>query len=189
MNHFSKFLSVLTLSLIGLSSLGIGAEIGDQSKKYSFSATNGFRDYNIPLSSANVKDISYIVTTLGSASLIKAMKSQSSMKKAGERVENVHPLNFLLCIFSSEELTAALSSIKEKSWAWKEFFGGLKKSLSDESKRNNMKPEFIQSFANALGIDAAAITPAIQQGRWDDFVNILISLKPRTNNNQNRYNV
>jgi len=193
--NISKLFSLFMISSIGVSSLSYGVDASQQqlpnyqaSRQYSKGMTVT-RDYNAPLTAANIKDINYILTMLGFSSLVKVMKSKSSIEKAGNRIETVHPFRFLQSIFTSEELTVAANNIKEKGWAWKDFVGGFKKSLSEESKRQNLKPEYIQDFANNLGIDASQITPAIQQGRWEDFINTLLILKPRQSNDQNRYNI
>jgi hypothetical protein len=147
------------------------------------------RNYNASVTKSEKKDIAYIVNTLAWDSLLSIANAKSSLKKAGERIADIHPLRFLITIFNDEELKAGVNAIKSRtSWIADEFFSNLAKSLSEESARQNMKPEFIQDFAQKVNINISLILPAIQAEKWADFVNILIDNIPRTND-PNRYNM
>ncbi|WP_068470982.1 hypothetical protein [Candidatus Protochlamydia phocaeensis] len=147
------------------------------------------RNYSQPVSKQEKKDIAYIVNTLAKESLISIANAKSSLKKAGERIDHVHPLRFLMTIFTDEELKAGVHAIRGRtSWIADEFFSGIVGSLSEEASKQNLKPEFIQDFAGQVNISTALILPPIQQARWKDFVNVLIDNIPRSND-PNRYNM
>lgn len=147
----------------------------------------GFRDYNTPLTTEEKKDIKYIVNTLGMDSLVSITSSKSSIKKAGKRVDHVHPLRFLGYVFSDEEMKASMKAMEGRSWVWSEFSGGLKDSLEVESSRNNLKPEYVNDFASRVGINIEVISPSINQHSWDTFISTLISKVPRSTDTR-RYN-
>lgn len=140
------------------------------------------RDYFRPVSSAEMKDINYIVKTLASSSWTKLWSSKSSLKEAGDRIENIHPLRFLLCIFMDEELKGGIHAIRDRKKIWKEFFSGLSDSLEKESNIGNLQSYYIQDFANTVKIDAAQIRSPIQQHKWTDLLDLLIALIPRQGN-------
>lgn len=145
------------------------------------------RDYNAPVTKSEKKDIHYIITTLARDSLISIGTSESSLKKAGKRINHIHPLRFLIIAFSDEELKAGVHGIRDRtSWISNGFFDGIGKSFSEEKAKQNLKPEFIKDFANILQVDINAITPFIQQSKWKDFINFLIDTIPREND-PNRY--
>lgn len=149
---------------------------------------NIIRNYSTPVTLLEKQDISYIVNTLGMSSLSKITKAKSSLKKAGNRIDNVHPLRFLLCVFTDEQMKASVHAMEGRSWVWTEFLSGLKKSLEEESQKDNMKMEFITDFASRLGITVDLIYPSISQHQWNQLVSILIDKIPR-NSDADRYNM
>jgi hypothetical protein len=146
------------------------------------------RIYENGLSKQDIKDISFIVTTLGNDSLGAIALAKSSLKRAGDRIDPVHPLKFLSCVFTDEKLKAAVHNLKDRTlWIWSDFFNGLKGSLDEEAARNNIN-SYIDDFAAAVDLDPSVIAPAIQAKKWKEFLDILILEIPRSSNYQ-RYNM
>lgn len=145
----------------------------------SYRANNIVRDYSQSVSAGEKSDIRYIVTTLASSSWTSLMRSKSSLKKAGDRVDHLHPFRFLMCIFSDEEMKAGVHSIRERKKIWGSFSEGLYDSLEFESKRDNLKLSYIQDFAKILNIDPSTLFAPIKERRWDDLIDALIKLLPR----------
>lgn len=140
------------------------------------------RVYNGPITEDQKDDLRYILKSMATKSWTELLKSKNSMNRAGDNLDNIHPLNFLACIFKSEELKGCLHSIRDRKKIWDNFFEGLEKSLQEESQRNNMKPEFIQDFANTLGVKVADVRDQINNRNWDDLVEKLLDLLPRQGN-------
>lgn len=140
------------------------------------------RNYLIPVSQSEKNDLTYITTTLARTSLPGLAGAKSSLKKAGDRIDHLHPLRFLMTIFTDEELKANISAIRSRGWVWDKFYDGLEGSLREESKKNNMTNEYIVDFANTIGIDINLIQQSIQGKRWKEFVNTLIDTVPRSGN-------
>lgn len=149
---------------------------------------NSFRQYQTPVSKKDKEKIRYIVTTLGFESTAKIATERSDLKKTGKEINHIHPLRFLMTVFTDEELKAGVHGIRGRmiGWIWSEFLDGLVKSLDEENAKQNMKMEYIQDFAKTVNIDVNVILPSIQQKKWSDFVNLLIDRIPRKNN-PNRY--
>lgn len=160
---------------------------GEIIAKVSKAVKNAPRNYYTPLTASESEDIAYILRTLATNTLLKINSYKSSIKKAGDRVEHLHPLKFLQCIFGNEELKVHIRNIYGRSWVWKEFLGGITRSLKDESAVDNVKIEYVQDFANQIKIDANLIIPSIQGQRWEELVDILIATVPRSGN-YDRYN-
>lgn len=140
------------------------------------------RNYSIPVSAADRNDIRYIVITLAKGSWTELLRQKSSLERAGDRVDPVHPLRFLMTIFTDEEMKAGVHSIRERKKIWKNFSEGLFGSLEVESNRNNLQMPMLQDFANTLRIDLGAILPAIQQHNWTALFDQLLILLPRSGN-------
>ncbi len=157
--------------------------------KMSVRAKKAFRDYDVPITKEDKKNLAYIVNTLARDSLLSIGTSRSSIKKVGDKLEHLHPLRFVMIIFTDEEMKAGAHAIRDRGgWIWDGFLGGITRSLTDESARQNVKEEHIRDFAKVVGIDADLILPPLQQERWKDFVDILIDNIPRQND-PNRYNM
>lgn len=146
------------------------------------------RNYWVPISAGERNEIAYITNTLGVASLAKIAKSKSALKKAGERVNHVHPLRFLMCIFTDNEMKASVAALQGRAWVWEEFYSGIRNSCEEESNRNNMHAEYVFNFAAAVGIDGNIIYPYVVNRQWREFVKLLIDLVPR-GGNTGRYNM
>ena len=130
-------------------------------------------------------DIRYIVNTLSNNSMVNILFQKSSLEKAGDRIEHVHPLQFLLVVFSNEELKAGIHNIRNKGMVWKDFYCGLRDSLETESCLNNVGPH-LHDFATKLGLKPHLISAAVAEKRWKDFLEILFANIPR-NGDKNRY--
>lgn len=138
-----------------------------------------WRDYEASVTKSEKKDIAYIVTTLGNDSLISIGTSKSSLKKAGDRIDHLHPFRFLMTVFSDEKLKAGIHAIRDRGgWVWSGFIDGITGSLNEEAGQKNLL-QFAPDFANRVKIDPGLITPLLQQSKWSDFVNILIDKIPR----------
>lgn len=147
------------------------------------------RNYAVPVSKSEKKDIAYVVNTLARDSLLSIAASRSSLNKTEDRIIHIHPLRFLMTIFSDEELKAGAHAIRDRGgMVWDGFLGGVSKSATEETAKKNMKLEFIQDFAREVKIDPQLIIGPIQQSRWKDLVNILIDKIPRAND-PNRYDM
>lgn len=148
------------------------------SSTYRGSDTN--RLYSSPVTAEEKKDIRYLLTKMATSSWTQLLSSRSSMNKAGDRIDHVHPLRFLQCVFTDEELKGCLHSIRDRSLIWKNFFSGISESFQEESDRNNMKPEYVQDFAASLKINPALISGPIKSKKWLEFIDILLANLPRT---------
>lgn len=152
------------------------------------SATLTARDYLQPVTLDEKQDIGFIVNTLGMSSVTKIAKNKSSLKSAGNRVNHVHPLKFLMTIFLDDRMKASMQALQKRSLMWDEFISGLKKSLNEETAKDNMKVEFVQDFVSSLNIAFEQVYPYIKQERWEQLVKTLIQLIPR-NEDANRYDM
>lgn len=150
-------------------------QMGDSKSK----SKGSFRDYYKPLTSKEKEDMSYIVNTLGMSSLVKIAKEKSSLKKAGERITNVHPFIFLKTIFTDEEMKVSVHAIQGRSWVRDDFFNGFKESFDEEAEKNNISNDMVIDFSSKVGIDPNLIMPFVQEKQWKQLINTLIDKIPR----------
>lgn len=146
------------------------------------------RDYFAGFSKKDKEDISFIINTLGMSSLVTIAKNKSALKKAGDRIDHVHPLRFLECIFGDEKMKVSMYNMQDRMWVWKDFLGGLKGSMEQEIANNNVTPDLINLFCNHLAVDYKISSQLIQEHRWSDLTNYLINAIPR-NGDPGRYDM
>lgn len=135
------------------------------------------RDYWAPVSEVEKEDLSYIINLMGMGSLTKIIKSQSSLKRAGKRIDHLHPFNFLLTIFLDDEMTVSIHAMKSRSWVWDEFLSGVKGSLETEAKNGNLLA-YVDDFANQLQVSAELLLPSIEKQDWTELVKVLLKALP-----------
>lgn len=146
------------------------------------------RNYDVPMTEDEKKDIAFILTTLAKSSLTSLASSKSSLNKAGDRIDHIHPFRFLSFVFTDEQLKTCVSAIRSRSWVWDHFFDGLQRSLKEESQKNNLTASQVNEFASLIGVAAAPIQNAVNNKRWKELVNFLIDAIPRAGN-PNRYDM
>jgi hypothetical protein len=146
------------------------------------------RNYFAEVSTKEFEDLQFIIKTLGFKSLPKIIKEKGSLEKAGDRIDHLHPLRFLLLIFSNEELLAGVHNIRNRSWVWGEFSTNLKNTLREEADKNNIAADQIQDFAAKLSLDTDAITSPLQYRQWDTFVDLLLTTIKR-NSDSGKYDM
>lgn len=144
-------------------------------------AKASMRNYNAPLTANEKKEITHIIDTLGNSSLIAIARAKSSIEKSGKEVEHVHPLQFLLHIFSSERLKAAIHNMQNRSWVWGRFFKGIKGGLDEEANRNNLLSH-LHDFSNRIQIDSKVLYSFAERRQWKEFVDVLLKQIPRSEN-------
>lgn len=171
---------LFTLGFVSHSAFGSTSEAPNKKEK--------FRDYNVAPTKSDKSDIKYIVTTLARDSLISVGKQRSSLNKAGDRIEHVHPFRFLLVVFEDEEIKAGVHAIRDRGgWIGSGFFDGLTESLKNEHARGNIAP-FISHFAAELKIEADLVESHVKKGSWNALIFDLIDKIPRKID-PNRYNI
>lgn len=137
------------------------------------------RNYKVEVAAAEKKDIRYITTTLANKPLSTLWRFKGSLEAAGDRINHIHPLSFLITIFTDEELKVAVRNLRKRGWVWTDFYSGLSQSLSEEFSRNNLSDVQVHSFAAEVGVSAADLLPAIHAARWQNLIDILIAKIPR----------
>ena len=155
----------------------IGAEARSQGK-----LLDKPRPYDMEVSLAEKADVHYIVTTLANKSLIFLAFNRKELEVAGNRIDHLHPLRFLMTVFTDEELKVGIRNIRGKGWVWNSFIGGLRECLTSEAGIGNVREEYIVHFAHTVGIDENMVLPAVRQGDWDTFIDLLITHIPRKGN-------
>lgn len=151
-----------------------------------FVRSKSWRNYHDKVTEKERSDIGFILKTLAYDSHVEIKFAQSKLESAGDRIKPVHPFCFLIEVFGSDRLIAALQAIRQRTFfVWDGFIDGLAKSLEEEARADNLY-QFTLDFANKVNLDPELITPSLKKKKWVEFVDILIDKIPRKKD-ANRY--
>jgi hypothetical protein len=145
------------------------------SKRRSFAP----RNYFAPVTPTEKNDIATIVRTLAKNNLIKIKSEETNLKRAGERIDHIHPFQFLATVFTDEELKVCMRNLQGKAFVWKSFLEGITDTLAEEHAVNNLMP-FVQDLSDRIHVNSATILPLLQSGRWEKLITTLIETVPRS---------
>jgi hypothetical protein len=145
------------------------------------------RDYAAPLTDREKADIRFIVLTLANRSVLGIAKDKDAVEKAGDRIDHLHPLNFLLVVFSDDELKVGIKNIREKGWIWSSFIEGVVMTLEVESRIGNLTDQMLQEFSKKVGVNIHDLQSFSKKGSWEKMVDYLIANVPRAQEDGNRY--
>lgn len=168
----------INLNLSSILNLKVVSDLRSNTTQFAKKPRSGTRSYAAGVSKSDGEDIAYIVKTLANSSLPRIKTAESSLKKAGDRIDAVHPLQFLLCLFTNEELKVAIRNLNGRTWVWKNFLGGLTDTLEEENGKGNILP-YLTDFAARINVDVNGLLALQQTGRWEKFVVSLIEMIPR----------
>jgi hypothetical protein len=153
------------------------------------SKSNQPRDYLSGPTKYQKSTLNWIIKATANESILWLTKNRKKMIAKGETILDLHPLNFLLIIFTDEELKCCVHKIRERTvFVTVPFYKGITDSLAQEAACNNLKTDYIHDFAKKVKIDSPLILPFVQSALWREFVDCLIDKIPREND-PNRYNM
>lgn len=167
----------------------VGSQLGNEANaskprllidyKLSTSDIAGHRDYDAQVTASEKEDIVYIITTLATASWPSLLIKESSLNRAGDRIDHLHPFRFLRCILNNVDLNSCLHVIRDRSKVWPKFYKGLAETLQEEYDGDNLSEECIRDFAKCVKVDAKHIIKAVESCDWHRLITDLMEHIPR----------
>ncbi len=129
--------------------------------------------YSKTLTQEDKAEISFIIDTLSSHSVLGLWGYEKKLKEAGAKVEDVHPLRHLGYVFSMPELASKTKKIA--SFPWKRYVKGFEKPLNLAVKQGKMGPDVIDDFAKKVGMSPETVQGYVDKGDWSGLINALRS--------------
>lgn len=133
------------------------------------------RNYHVQPSHQDREDIRFIVLTLANRSVLGIAKDKDLLESAGDRIDHIHPLNFLSYIFSEDELKVSVKNIRGKGWLWTNFIDGIVQTFHTESRIGNVTDKMLIEFATKLSVSHAQVVSFSREGRWEAMVDYLLT--------------
>lgn len=140
------------------------------------------REYWREVTSEEKKELRYIITTLAKSGWLDLLSKKDSMERAGDKIDHLHPLRFLMAIFTDEEMKDCVHAIRDRTLVWSEFIDPTCKTLEEEANHDNVKKEFVKDFAKRVKVDANLLIPMAQARQWNEIVDTLLKKLPRQGN-------
>lgn len=149
-------------------------ELGEQEPRLMLVQDEGTHHfYSLRLTSDDSHNISKLIKNMADLNLWELLKKSKDMKKLGRKIEPVHPLRFLGCIFSTHELKKRMPKIKDSHFKWVKFTEGLFDRLSKEARHDNLN-RFIPGFAQTVGCSEEAIQDFVRRHDWNGMLEYLM---------------
>ncbi len=127
----------------------------------------------LPLSSSEMRQISYIITTLAEHNVLELAFKKKDLEKRGKRINQVHPLRFMGYILSSAHLRKCAYEIEKSSFKWDAFIGGFAKRMKEEHSKGNVIP-YLRGFAELLGVSVDQIIHYVHKKNFEGLVRYLM---------------
>ncbi|MCF7806252.1 MAG: hypothetical protein K9M07_03570 [Simkaniaceae bacterium] len=130
--------------------------------------------FQLSLAEDKKRDISHIITQMGTKSDSKLLWHVSDLKKRGDNIKHVPTLQFLAYIFSNSNLRDSMKKIKGSYFKWtlnmqKEISSGLQKQF----ERGELQDQ-LEGFAEFIGVNYDELKKASDNQDWNDFLNALM---------------
>jgi len=137
------------------------------------------RDFNY-LTEDNKADIGYIIKSLGSKSLVSIGFAKSKLRKAGGRVNSVHPFRYILHILSDNELTFNLCALRERGWIWDGYLhgesgdDGFLDSLQQEYEAGGIHAQHVRELAQVIGVNYEYLQQITDTCHWERMMQLIM---------------
>lgn len=155
--------------LLSLMLMLIVSDLGADTRNMNF-----HRKYFEPLTPVERQSISYIVSSLGTKSMVALLFQKGAMEKAGIQLELVHPLLFWKEVLTHQDLRSYILMIK--GIVKKKFIENFAESFADMSKLGQMDEEYIADFSDMNGISKEQINYYIANNHWKPLVEFLFNV-------------
>ncbi len=142
------------------------------------------RSYEVGLDSDQYDDLRFVLTALAYNPFSVIWADRVRIQEAMMNIDDVHPLNFITAIFLDKELTECIHIIRDKQWLWCHFSSRVKRILDEELERDNMRPEYVQSFCDELNLECDTVLNCMMEHQWDWLIDHLFEKFSREKNNQ-----
>lgn len=129
------------------------------------------RKYPSAITEQEKANIRFIIGTLATTSSVGLLFKKKALEAAGDRTEEVHPLNYIGYIFSDPVLKQQAKKIN--GIAWSRFVQGMSGSFEKAEQRHNIPPQMIDYFAKQVNVDSNILIPYFKKEQWGDLINVI----------------
>lgn len=136
--------------------------------------TPNFKSYADPMTDAERKDLSFVVSAAADKSSIALAMAQGEIKSALSRIREIHPLVLLQALAEDPALIAGMKKMQGRDWVWNVFITELSKVFSQAAALGAFTVADIAAFASTLGLDSGTVTSIVDGERWAELIDVVI---------------
>lgn len=133
------------------------------------------KDYQREVIDSEKKIIAYVIHTLATASEFKLLGLRSDLNKTGKKIDHIHPLRQLLCVFTDPSIRSDFHKMSRRYLVWKNYAEKLTDVLSLEADKGNLTRLQIENFANTLSIASEPACSFLEKRKWRAFLDWLLT--------------
>jgi hypothetical protein len=116
--------------------------------------------------------ISEIVSAMGEKNVAKLLLDSFRLKRLGDSIRHVPPLQFLGFVLTNPKLKDCLKKISKSTFKWSSFIDGFGENMEKEFLQGKLIPQ-LESFSKLVGGSKEQLESYVYQEDWEEFVKCL----------------
>jgi hypothetical protein len=130
-------------------------------------------NFEIILKEREKAAIREIVSAMGEKNFAFLILNSGHLTELGNRIDHVHPLQFIGFILSDPYLKKCLHAIHENYFKWMAFVDGFAGGMEREMANQTLYPE-LEKFAPFIGKDYQILLRFVYTENWKGFIECLM---------------
>lgn len=176
--HLVHGMRVWTLVLLGAPVL-CHASQDYFAEKFNIEKTYVKKDYERAVTPNEKEILTSIIHTLATVNELKLLWMKSDLGKIGKKIDHIHPLRKLLCVFTDESIRSDFRKMSKRSLVWRHYTERVTAVLELEADKGNLLDWHIEDFATTLQISPQTARSLLNKRRWRPFLDWLVTAVPR----------
>ncbi len=116
--------------------------------------------------------ISEIITAMGEKNVAKLLLDSFRLKRLGDSIRHVPPLQFLGFVLTNSKLKDCLKKISKSTFKWSSFIDGFGENMEKEFFQGRLLSQ-LQGFSKLVGGSKEQLEAYVYQQDWEEFVKCL----------------
>jgi hypothetical protein len=130
-------------------------------------------DFSLSLNSSEKYAITEIITAMGEKNLAKLLIDGLRLRRLGDSIEHVPPLQFLGFVLTNPSLKENLKKISKNTFKWSSFIDGLGANMEKELYQGRLIFQ-LEGFSKLVGGSVNQLEGYVYREEWEAFVKSLL---------------
>jgi hypothetical protein len=139
---------------------------------FSFFSEGNLYSEKLPITEQQSEDIHKLILTLANTGTMGLMFKKGELEEIGSRINGIHPLRYLGCIYSDPKLKQCMPKILGKSMVAGRFVSELSAGLNEKMDEGQLV-QYVPGFAEDVHVDAQALMPFVNSRNWRGMLEYL----------------
>lgn len=116
--------------------------------------------------------VSEIIIAMGEKNVAKLLLDSFRLKRLGDSIRHVPPLQFLGFVLTNPRLKDCLKKISKSTFKWSSFIDGFGENMEKEFFHGRLTPQ-LESFSKLVGGSKEQLEAYVYEQDWEEFVKCL----------------